>query len=531
MDEVAEVLGPAPNVDAGYFVQVEPAGKKIRAVFSGETLAESDRALLLRETRLVPCFYFPREDVRMEFLDRTDHTTNCPFKGNASYWNLRIGDRTIKNAAWSYEDPFEEAHEIKGYISFYWNWMDAWFADDQQVFTPDRDRAPRDENPLMEWLLSEAWSAVSEPELFGRFANAMLENGIPVERFRVIIRTLHPQVYANAYSWTKTTGVEAFDAPYSMIESSAFLDSPFAAIIDGAGGVRRRLDVPKPQLDYPILEELLEEGATDYVAMPMSYSDGQVNVLSLTSNRPGGFSTDDLGHIYEIMPILSRLFESHSVRRMTISLLDPYLGKQTGQRVLEGKVQRGDGDDVHAIIWFCDLRSSTALADSMSRVDFLNLLNQFLEAMAGAVLDAGGEVLRYIGDAALAIFPITGDLGLATPAAAQSAVRAARDANKRMEAVNAERAAAGEPAIGYGIGLHRGDVTYGNIGSPARLEFTVIGAAANEAARIESLTKELGVPVLMSAEFNHCFPGKLRSLGTHSLRGVAAEEEIFAFPE
>ena len=158
------------------------------------------------------------------------------------------------------------------------------------------------------------------------------------------------------------------------------------------------------------------------------------------------------------------------------------------------------------------------------------MLNQFLEAMAGAVLDAGGEVLRFIGDAALSIFPITGDVGLETPMATKKAMLAAKDAVERMAAINQARTEAGQNEIGFGIGLHLGNVTYGNIGSPERLEFTVIGQAANEAARLENMTKVLGEKVVMSEKFDQCFPGKLKSLGVHKLRDVGEAGEIFTLP-
>ena len=243
------------------------------------------------------------------------------------------------------------------------------------------------------------------------------------------------------------------------------------------------------------------------------------------------FSTDDLGHIYEIIPVLSRMVEMHYVRRTAKTLLDTYLGKLTGHRVLEGHIKRGDGENIHAVIWFCDLRNSTPLSETMGREDFLDMLNSFLEVMADAVLEQGGEVLRYIGDAALAIFPIADDEQGSHCVATVQAITAAKNAIEGMVDVNAARAERGENQIGFGIGLHLGDVTYGNIGSPSRLEFTVIGAAANEAARIESLTKELHKPVLMSKSFHNCLTNELTSLGKHSLRGVEGEQEIFTLPE
>jgi adenylate cyclase len=211
------------------------------------------------------------------------------------------------------------------------------------------------------------------------------------------------------------------------------------------------------------------------------------------------------------------------------SLLDTYLGPHAGERVLNGLIRRGDGEDIRAVIWFCDLRGSTPLAQSMSRDEFLACLNDFFDCVAGAVLDQGGQILRFIGDAALAIFPIEDEsdtTGL--QASCQRAIAAAREASARMKSYNAGRVKVSAPELGYGIGLHVGEVTYGNIGTGNRLEFTVIGEAANLAARIESLCKTLGEPVLLSADFATCNPDQVVSLGEHSLQGIDAPVEIFA---
>lgn len=214
-------------------------------------------------------------------------------------------------------------------------------------------------------------------------------------------------------------------------------------------------------------------------------------------------------------------------------LLYTYLGKRTGERVLSGLVKRGDGEKIYAVIWYCDLRDSTPLAESMPLESFLSILNDFFDCMAGAVLDHGGEILRFIGDAALAIFPIGGtteslrEVCIPTEGACERALNAARDAHSRIEALNKQRKIQGEPPLGFGLGLHVGEVMYGNIGVPDRLEFTVIGSAANEAARLEALCKELDQPILISWEFPRCFPDQMSSLGLHRLRGVSTPKEIF----
>ena len=214
-------------------------------------------------------------------------------------------------------------------------------------------------------------------------------------------------------------------------------------------------------------------------------------------------------------------------------LLPTYLGAQTSERVLAGQVKRGTGEKIHAVIWLCDLRDSTLLSESMPTENFFALLNDFFDCTAGAVLSHGGEILSYIGDAVFAIFPI-GESGkplqaACTPeeGACAAALAAARDARTRVETLNQTREQRGAPRLEFGLALHVGDVMYGNIGVPERLQFTVIGAAANEAARLAGLCKTLGQAILISSAFPRCFPNEMISLGFHYLRGVEHPQEIF----
>jgi adenylate cyclase len=208
--------------------------------------------------------------------------------------------------------------------------------------------------------------------------------------------------------------------------------------------------------------------------------------------------------------------------RKAQNILNAYLGPTAGAKVLAGQIKRGDGQDIDAVIWFCDLRDSTPLADSMGRREFLALLNEYFECVLGPVLESGGEVLRFIGDAALAIFPVDGK-----PAeACAKALAAAREALGRMEKLNKNRTR----PLRFGIGLHLGELTFGNIGTPSRIEFTVIGAAANEAARIEGLCKTLGVDLVVSERVARLLPGAWKSLGSHTLRGVGDKMELFTLP-
>ena len=520
---------PVSRATQLYRFTFDPEAKRVSAIYQGITLADSNEVMLLQETRIAPICYFPREDVRMDLFERSNFVTYCPFKGNAAHYSLRVGDIAAENILWSYEDPFKESTGIKDYVAFYPDQVEILYPGEQSK-PPEDSSLPAYENPLLNWVLQEAPAIASSRELTAAFARQMRSARIPLWRLGVVIPILHPQVAAFSQHWhSATSELVEQEIDFEVLQSSKYLNSPLVPIFEGAGGIRRRLDIDEPLLDYDILRELHVEGATDWVAMPMHFSDGQINALFISSNRPGGFTTADLGHIYEILAVLGRIYEVHILQYKAASLLNTYLGSHAGERVLNGLIRRGDGQDIRAVIWFCDMRGSTTLAQSMSRGEFLVCLNEFFDCVAGAVLDHGGQVLRFIGDAALAIFPIEdepGDTGVQT--SCKRAIAAAHEASARMKSYNARRAKESAPELGYGIGLHVGDVTYGNIGTGNRLEFTVIGEAANLAARIESLCKLLAEPVLLSADFASCGPDHVVSLGEHQLQGIDKPHEIFA---
>ena len=514
-----------PTREAGYEIRYEACRKRVRVEFNGAWVADSSRAIILHETRAPAMHYFPAADVRMDCLERTEHQTHCPFKGNASYWSLKVAGKVAENAAWAYEDPYRDAEPIRGYLSFYRSKIAALYEGDEEVPFLETNVASMHANPLAGWLLKDAWKAKSAAELAAQFLAFLRGSGCPVDRSTIIIPTLHPQIFATVLVWrADTPEIRVVYEPHDILHQPRFADSPFAPIIRGAGGVRRRLEDADVKLDFPVVRDLHREGATDYVAMPFRFSDGQINVISMTSFTRGGFGTAHLGQIYEVMPMLGRLFEVHALRRTATALLETYLGHHTGKRVLNGLVKRGDGEHIDAVIWFCDFRDSTVLSGSLPREVYLEQLNRFFYCMAGAVLKKGGEVLKYIGDAVLAIFPTAAG----AEHACRSALQAASLAAQRVKAIN--EAHLEVPPIRFGIGLHVGTVTYGNIGVPQRLDFTVIGTAANEAARIESMTKELNRGLLASAAFAAQVPGKLVSAGRYRLKGFEGEYELFTLP-
>jgi adenylate cyclase len=189
--------------------------------------------------------------------------------------------------------------------------------------------------------------------------------------------------------------------------------------------------------------------------------------------------------------------------------------------VLDGLIRRGDGEVIPAIIWWADLRGSTGLAERLPREDYLQLLNHFFECTAGVVLERGGEVLKFIGDAVMAIFPLRQH-----PDAAERALDAAIESLARVRQLGADAANSDAP-FAIALALHRGEVNYGNVGVAGRLDFTVTGPAVNEVARLEGLSKSLGRAVVASEPFATLIPDRLISLGRVTLRGVSGDHEIF----
>lgn len=515
----------------GYRLQVAPCASRITVRFQDQTIADSADVLIMRETNHAPVYYFPRKDVAMNLLEPTDHRSHCPFKGNANYWTLHVGGREAQNVAWSYEDPFDEALVVKDHIAFYWDKMEAWLADGEPMAQPLRSEQ-QTTNPLVPWLIDQASRAQTTPELLTTFAEALRAADFPVWRARFMIQTLNPLLFARGYSWQEgIEGIAEFQATHAGLHRPQYQDSPFAAIFNGEGGIRRRLEGENVRLDFPILVELKAEGATDYVAVPMRFADGQINILVLVSVAPGGFSTDQLGHLYQILPNLGRLLEAHAQRTSARSLLQTYLGQGAGAMVMEGHVKRGDAEELEAIILMSDLRDSTTLAETLPKSEYLTALDDYYDCVAGAVIENGGDVLKYIGDAVLAIFPIHSTGSCAT-SAFDKALAALKDANRRMATVNEERQSrANAPPLKFGTGVHSGRLTFGNVGTQGRLDFTVIGSDVNKTARIASLCKTLGETVIVSKAVANQVPVSLRSLGEHQLRGIQEPQELFTLKE
>lgn len=518
-------MNPAAVTNRPYRIEIEPVGSRVGVTIDGRLVADSGRVMMLKETYLPNYFYFPKADLIEDLLVPSPLRTFCPFKGTANYWCLNVGDRLIENGAWSYETPLEEALAIRGLVAFDTHVVDQ-LSGDPPLPASEVDLIGG--SPLLDWLAQRAWRCTTPAKLTEQFAEHVVASGIPLWRLYVNIWTLHPELAGQRFAWSRDgNGVVESNTPHGLLQSPAYLNSPVRFVSEGLGGVRQRLDVDDPEFTFPILEELRAQGGTDYVAIPLPFSDGQVQTLTMATDHPDGFSTAQLGQIFQAFGIMARCYEVLTLRRNATVLFDTYLGERTRHHVLGGLIQRGDGEHISAAILYCDLRGSTKLVESLSREAYLDLLNDFFERAVEPILANGGEVLKFIGDAVLAIFPVDSDDGDgdSAVAACRRARKAAQDIISRMAAAPAH---SNRPPLQCGIGLHIGDVMYGNVGAPRRLDFTVIGKAANIAARLSALCRDLEHPLVFSGDFAGHTPEGLNSLGFKTLRNVNGEVEVFA---
>jgi adenylate cyclase len=381
-------------------------------------------------------------------------------------------------------------------------------------------------DPIAAWLAEHGGLRADPGTLLAGLCEKLAAAGVPLSRVSAGVPTLHPQVVGRQFTWRRgQDGVSATPHGHGIERSSDYLDSPVRVLHQGAGAVRRRLEGSSPRLDFPILRELAEEGATDYVAMPLGFSSGRAGFISWVSDRPGGFGADALARLDGLLPLIALRLELEATHDMTRGLLETYLGGDAARRVLSGDVTRGRGKRIRAAILLSDLRGFTALSDRLPAEQVIALLNDYFDIVTTQVEKHHGQVLKFIGDGLLAVFDVDGSN---RGTACCQAVHAAIDAVRAM----AERSRGREEPLELDIALHLDDVLYGNIGAAGRLDFTVIGKAVNEAARIEQLCRSLDRRVLASASFaRSCTCEPLVSLGQHRLRGIGEPQEIFALAE
>ena len=391
------------------------------------------------------------------------------------------------------------------------------------------------------WAVREGLKGANAYDLFDGYCRHLVSDGVPLWRAHAATETLHPQWLGFGYTWRRDlNAIQPDQYAHDDLATPEWLRSPLYDLIrrsdrgEDSPTMRRRLEAGPDQRDFPVLVEFFGAGATDYFSQLFSFgvghdrSRGSGAVFSFTTDRGGGFSDDDLTLLQATLPALSLALKTHVGHVIAAGLLQAYLGEDAGRRVHAGAVARGSVESVRAVLWYADIRGFTTIADAAPGSVVIELLDDVFETLTATLRRSGGQVLKFLGDGMLATFAVEATGRTET---CRRALDAAVEAMHALDALNAARAAAGKPVATVDLALHLGDVLYGNVGATDRLDFTVIGPAVNEVARIEALCQALGRKVLVSAELAAAAEDgsrRLEPLGRHALRGVREAREIFA---
>lgn len=393
---------------------------------------------------------------------------------------------------------------------------------------PPAERPTRDTvDGIAAWLVGRARRIPSGLEAFDEFAWRLLAAGIPLLRVTLHARTLHPQYLGMTFHWWRTTGKSTqIMIAHEIADTLRYEDNPVLRVSVGGETVRRRIDAPGAKLDFPILHDLKAEGATDYFALPVPAAHGGNYMMSYATDRPGGFTAQELKDLTRLSQYVAVVADMHTQRALSRNVLNAYLGPNTGPKVLAGQIRRGTGESLLAVLWSSDLRGFTERSDRLPGDRMIAILNAVFDAEAAAIAAHGGEILKFIGDGLLAIFPL--DDAETQAEAARNALTAAFEAVAAIEGLAGDPRLEGEPPLQVVIALHVGTAFYGNIGAADRLDFTVIGPAVNLVSRIQQVGKALDVPIIVSDDFARAYAAALPSVGQHELRGLAMPHELFA---
>jgi adenylate cyclase len=388
---------------------------------------------------------------------------------------------------------------------------------------------------IEDWLIGQALHSPNIPEMFGELCNRLTQCGVPVQRAVLAWRTLHPLIRAETARWESGSKIHHEQFAHSDELGDNWTNSPMrSALEDRKVFLRRRLEGGNAELDFPLCVELASMGYTDYLVIATSFDIPAISdpksstgiIVSWTTRNPGGFTDDQVLAIEYIQKRLALAAKANFEAQITRTIAETYLGRWAGSRVLNGQIRHGDGETIKAVIFYCDMRNSTRIAEALGPNHYLQFLNSYFNAMGGPILEQGGEILDFIGDAVLGVFPIN-ELGLEE--AVTRAINAADEARHRLVKAQAGQNA-GHP-LNVGIALSVGEVMFGNIGVANRLTFSVIGQTVHAAARVEQLTKTAGQDTLMTEEVAAYAGGRSMPVGSFTLDGFSGKQPLFALTE
>jgi adenylate cyclase len=385
---------------------------------------------------------------------------------------------------------------------------------------------------LSAWIAEAGLAGRSESAILAGFCDRLVARGMPLARALVLIDTLHPVYEGRAFRWTRAEK-ETTLTEYGRADDdfNRWRRSPFYRLEESGESLLRRRLTAETEAEFAVFPELRAAGMTDYLALANRF-DGDESIggmdcvySSWAADGARGFEESDVARLVQLMPFLALAIKSVSLARIAGTLVETYLGRDPGRRVLQGRIRRGVAERIEAVLWFSDLRGYTRISDTARPEEIIPLLNHYADAIISVIHDAGGDVLKLMGDGTLAIFT-SEDRGRACDAALAAALAARR----AVAAGNDGRTAKGLPVADIYLALHIGDVFYGNVGSKERLDFTVIGPAVNEVSRIAAMCRSVDQPLLVSSAFADAMGearSRLISVGRYALRGVARPQELF----
>lgn len=373
---------------------------------------------------------------------------------------------------------------------------------------------------LVNWMVDGARPSANANEIIDVICTRLVAAGIPVFRFALFIYTLHPNLIGWRFTWTPREGVVRSPGRAGLFSTDEYLVNPLPTVVERQVAIRRKLADPATPHDYRIVNELIADGFTDYFVQPIIYTTGETNAASWSTKAPGGFSDEAVAVLERINAPLARITEAYLLRLNAATLLSAYVGRNGGEQVLRGRIHRGDGEEIEGSILFTDMSGYTALSNELSGPDVVAMLNDAYDLMVPPVEKHGGEILKFLGDGFLAIFPHERN-GLARTA------DAAREAVFEMEDGVAAAPVGGR--VGIRSAIHAGRFHYGNIGGANRLDFTAIGRPVNYAARLLDAASTLGLRRVASELVAPHLGAPARRVGETEFKGFEGRQPVFAY--